>query len=60
MKIMFLNVNASQSVLVNSKISLSYILRLRIEIVRLQNANAGSEFYPHDFFVEFFVFFKKK
>ena len=48
MKIMFLSVNASQSVLVKSKISLSYVLRLWMKKVRCQNANAGTEFYPHE------------
>ena len=52
----FLNVNASKSVLVDSMISLSYVLRLRMEIVRPGNVNAGSEFYPHEFFHESAVF----
>ena len=52
MKIMFLNVNASQSVLENSKISLSYVLRLRMEVVRPQIANTVAEFYWLEIFVE--------
>ena len=45
MKIMFLNVNASQSMRWNSIISLSYVLRLWMEVVRSQNARAIPEFY---------------
>ena len=62
MKIMFLSVIASRSVLVNAIISLSYVLRLRMEIVRPQNADAIAQFYPHDFFtrVPFLKCFLKK
>ena len=42
--------------LVNDIISLSYVLRLRMEIVRYQNANAGSEFYWHEIFHEGVIF----
>ena len=34
--------------LVNSKISLSYVLKLWMEVVRSQSANTGAEFYPHE------------
>ena len=55
----------------NDIISLSYILRLHMEMAIFQNARAISEFYPHDFFHEgaiseifflksfFFDFFEK-
>ena len=52
MKIMFLNADASQSMLGSPRISLSYVLRLRMEIVRPQNANVRSEFYWHEIFHE--------
>ena len=53
---MFLNVIASQSMRWNSIISLSYVLRLWMEIVGSQNARAIPEFYPHDFFHESAIF----
>ena len=52
MKIMFLRVNASQSMLWSPRISLSYILKPWMEIVRAQNVRPFAEFYPHDFFRE--------
>ena len=47
---MFLKVIALRSVLGNSRFNLSYVLRLLIKIVRLQNDRAISEFYPHEVF----------
>ena len=61
MEIMFLNVNASQSVLWNSIISLSYVLTICMKIVRPQKDNAIAEFYLHDFFYggDIFEIFQK-
>ena len=56
MKNMFLNVIASQSMRWNSIISLSYVLRLWMEVVRSQNARAISEFQPQDLFHEYAIF----
>ena len=47
--------------LVSPRISLSYVLRLWMEIVRPQNANVTTEFYPHEVFHEGAMrFFSKK
>ena len=56
MKIMFLIAIALGSVLVNDIISLSYVLRLWMEIVRTQNARAISEFYLVEVFYEGDIF----
>jgi len=56
MKITFLNVNASQIMLWNPIISLSYVLRLRMEIVRCQTVKTIPEFYPHEIFHEGVIF----
>ena len=56
MKIMFLSVNASRECLGITIISLSYVLRLWMKIVRPQNANAITEFYPHEIFHEGAIF----
>ena len=48
--------------LVNSRISLSYVLRLWMEIVRPQNANVITEFCPYEMFDEganFEIFLEK-
>ena len=59
-EIMFLSVIVSRSMIGNPIISLSYILRLWLEIVGPRNANVISEFYPHEIFHEganFEIFF---
>ena len=62
MKVMFLNVKASQSMLGSLEWSFSYVLRLWMEMVRLQNANTISEFYLLKVFLKkchFWYFFEK-
>ena len=56
MKLMFLSVNASQSMPWSLGRSLSYVLRLRMEIVRPKNTRAISEFYPVEIFHEGAIF----
>ena len=56
MEITFLNVNAAQSMLGSLGWSLSYVWRLRMEIVISQNTRAISEFYPHEIFLEGAIF----